>query len=499
MDAKKRTRNQNACDICRSRRVKCRFVDNEVVCEGCQFLGVSCTSDRPRRKRGPPNRYASKTISVFDREQSFTHPLSPASFPPSTSSTETPFLPGSPNYSHPHDILALLGPRPLIDSILGDWFTHIHPLAPVLHRRHFLARLGNNDANNDRAFCGLVISVICATCATLRRKSFAKYLPITIERCVSLVRSHDFLPADGPYTPDWCIAKYNLATASMAQKGLSDSWTHRTFGESVTGTRYLLTYRADSLQTLDVEMLKRLYCLLEISAINVDMLGQPTLGRLACDRSEPIYPHPYTDFELDALASPIPGASTNIQLIPSDKTTYVPGLMYLRSTFHTWHTCQTDRFYLPPSQVLAAGLSAIQTIIDTLPPELRWRGGLSRPTNAMLGHDVQIANVFITVLYVRSNLLQQFGDPAGTENKEEHQRIVSDLLEVLCHLPREILKANGYSLIPKIRDIGAAYLEVLKADVDGRLVEIGDEAREKMERLLGQLGILDFRPGVDGS
>ncbi|KAL4954457.1 hypothetical protein BDW69DRAFT_194029 [Aspergillus filifer] len=480
MTSSKRTRNQNACDMCRSRRVKCRTVEGEDICEGCRFLGVGCTSNRPRRRRGPPNRHVahgSPSDSVL--------PLSPISFQPSSASTPST------------NILDLLGPGPLIQKVLSDWFTHIHPLAPVFHRRLFFSRLRSGDANNDPTFCGLVISVICATCATLRRKSFTEYHPITLERCICTIRRQDLLPADGPYTADWCIAKYNLATASMAQRGLSDPWTHRMFGEAVMGTRYLLNYKTD-LDLVDVEALKRLYCLLEISAINVAMLGQPIFGHLTNERSGfPINPHPYTDADLEGSPFLAQTVDTDIQPSPSDRTTYVPGLTRLRSLFQTWHKCQIDRFYLPASQVLASGLRAIQTTIDTLPPELRWRGGLSRPANATSGHDVQIASVFITSLYIRSNLLQQFGESSDAGNKEEHQRIVSDLLEVLCHLPQETLEANGYSLIPKIRDIGGAYLEVVKVDTDGGLVDIGIEAKEKLERLLRQLGVLDFRPTLD--
>jgi hypothetical protein len=57
MQRVKHTRNQNACDICRSRRIKCRSSQGTEVCDGCRFLGVECTNVRPRRKRGPPNRY----------------------------------------------------------------------------------------------------------------------------------------------------------------------------------------------------------------------------------------------------------------------------------------------------------------------------------------------------------------------------------------------------------------------------------------------------------
>jgi hypothetical protein len=97
---------------------------------------------------------------------------------------------------------------------------------------------------------------------------------------------------------------------------------------------------------------------------------------------------------------------------------------------------------------------------------------------------------------VRSNLLQQFGAEGdrGRGHEEEHQSIVGDLLEVLYHLPQPILEANGYSLIPKIRDIGAAYLEVLQGNAD--VVAIDDDAKGRLERLLRKLGVLDFRPDL---
>ncbi|KAL4884929.1 hypothetical protein BJY04DRAFT_214813 [Aspergillus karnatakaensis] len=390
----------------------------------------------------------------------------------------------------PPDILSRLGPSTLIYTIVNDWFEHIHPLAPVLHRRQFLTRLQHGDAISDLVFCGLVISVLCATCATLRRKSFAEYYPITSDRCIQSIQNYGLLSADGPYTPDWCVAKYNLATASMAQKGMSSPWSHRMFNEAMTGTRYLLNYKLEELSTLKQELCKRLHCLLEISVINVDMLGQPVLGRLSVDSIPAQRPQALTDEELDPSMS---HASNNIYAWHGDNISYVPGLTNILNIFLSWHICQTDRFYHPPQQVLSSGLLRIQRSIDQLPPELRWRGGLSRPPNATSGHDVQIANLFITSLYVRSNLLQQFGDQSI--HQKEHQSIVGDLLEVLYHLPQPILEANGCSLIPKIRDIGGAYLEVLQVcQGGGGLVAIDDEAKARLEGLLKKLGVLDFRP-----
>ncbi|KAL4767000.1 hypothetical protein BDW60DRAFT_227090 [Aspergillus nidulans var. acristatus] len=464
MEISKNTRNQNACDVCRSRRVKCRFSDGE-VCDGCRFLGVPCTANRPRRKRGPPNRIESPQLS------------------PAT----TPFSPSSDSGRSSATILSHLAPSPLINTVLDDWFTHVHPLAPVLHQRHFFTRFADS-SSNDAVFTGLVISVLAATAATLRRKSFTEYHPITPDRCIQLIQHHGLLPAHGPYSLDWCIAKYNLATASMAQRGLSDPLVYRMIGESVTGTSYLLSNELEEMGLLHQELLKRLWCLLEITLINADMLGQPLLGRLVLLNSPAYIPQPYADDDLYVDPS---------AAVPSfGQVTYVPGLTHLLSLFRAWHTCQIARLYRPPSEVLATALADIQNTLDTLPPPLRWRGGLSRPATATPGHDVQIANIFITSLYVRSNLLQQFAPSTAPEHQEEHQRIVSDLLEVLNHLPREILEANGYSLVPKIRDIGGAYLELLRvhADMAGELVVIGDQAKAKLEGLLSQLGMLDFRP-----
>lgn len=97
----------------------------------------------------------------------------------------------------------------------------------------------------------------------------------------------------------------------------------------------------------------------------------------------------------------------------------------------------------------------------------------------------------MTSLNIRSNILQKFGPTA--KSTEDHQKIVDDLLEILYHLPRAVFDANGSSLVPKIRDIGAAYLEQLGSGVGE--VEIGD-ARIKLERLLRKLDDLDCWQGI---
>ncbi|CEL07033.1 hypothetical protein ASPCAL10199 [Aspergillus calidoustus] len=553
----KHSRNQNACDICRSRRVKCRFSQGIEVCDGCLFLGTECTNVRPRRKRGPPNRHAvraaeagqagsvqspagqtpgasrsicptsnitsnapasipSNTSYSIAPDISPPQSIQPPNSPPQITSPPQTLSPNPPSQavfsfsSSEPDILALLAPLSLIKTVLNDWFTHIHPLAPILHRKTFLARVHahthahpadqpHKNKTSARLFTGLVISILAATCATLRRKSFAEYHPVTLERCKHFIITYDLLPYDGPYCLDWCIAKYNLGTAATAYGNMSDPWIWRVLGESMTGVMWLVAFRAEAMEVADQEVLKRLCCLLIVCQIAIDMIGYQPMGRLAVDTAiSHSLPRPLTDRDLDPPPNPTPSSELLPRGADDDNVSYVPGLTHLLQIFLTWHTCQTDRFYYPPLQVLSTGLSRIRSTIDSLPPELRWRGGMSRPQNATRGHDIQIANIFITSLYVRSNLLQQFATKGERErepqHEEEHHSIVNDLLEVLYHLPQPILEANGYSLIPKIRDIGAAYLEVLQGGAD--VVAIDDEAKGKLERLLRKLGVLDFIPDL---
>jgi len=112
----------------------------------------------------------------------------------------------------------------------------------------------------------------------------------------------------------------------------------------------------------------------------------------------------------------------------------------------------------------------IRSALDTLPPQLQWRGGLSRPPKSNFGTDAQTANLYITQLHIRYNLLEQMVDishqpgatTSGTSTPEltsERQSIVEDMLQIVQTVPRTIIQASGASLVHKIRDIGAALLE----------------------------------------
>ncbi|KAH8649242.1 hypothetical protein BX600DRAFT_419407 [Xylariales sp. PMI_506] len=512
-------RNQNACDACRSRKVKCKYTgcSDSPVCEGCNALNISCTRNRPRRRRGPANRHAttvpqhrenaSPASSESPWPSSSGADMSPtssiaASLPLSASGPPPPPPPASPPTarpsrsspvcvvppsSNPGPWLSLLGSAELIDRVLNDWFEFVHPLAPILHRRRFLQRLHRGDADVDRQFCALVISVCAATVGTLWRKSLNEYSFITTERCFHVIESQQLLPTDGDYTLDWCITKYNLAMAKVASVNKSEDmlWGFRTIIQAEAGIKYLVATRLDTMSPVDQELLKRLYWLVVVHTISADMFGQPYLGLMTVTETiSNLRPQPLTDQELDSSPSFLAEAPP----WHGDDTTYVPGLNHLVDIFLVWHYARIDRLYKTPEETLRAGLDRVQAALDCLPRELRWRGGLSRPTYSTWGHDAQIANLLVTSLHVKSTLLQHYGHTSDTE----HQNLVSDLIEVLYHIPRPMLEANGFSLIPKMRDIGAAYLSKIQIEPG---VIADPEAKEKLEKLLCKLEELDYPPG----
>jgi len=146
---------------------------------------------------------------------------------------------------------------------------------------------------------------------------------------------------------------------------------------------------------------------------------------------------------------------------------YVPGLNHLSDLFLLWHESQQRSG--DAMQQLQTYMNKARSALDHLPPELSWKGVVSGQGSSDFGTSVQTANLYITQLHIRYNLLEQMmelsqksvGVPriSTSEIYNERKLIVDDILELLRSMPHDILQANGYSLVSKIRDIGAALLE----------------------------------------
>jgi hypothetical protein len=225
------------------------------------------------------------------------------------------------------------------------------------------------------------------------------------------------------------------------------------------------------------------------------MFGRPHVGLLSPkDKVQSLRPLDITDNDLDPSWHPEGQWH-------GDTISYIPGLNFLSDLFLLWHASQQP--HNNTLQGLQEHINLVQRSLDDLPAELRWRGGLSRPPRSNFGTDVQIANLYITQLHIRSNLLEQSHRLAKADSPmitsqqiiSERQNIVDDLLEILSHMPRETLEANGHSLVPKVRDIGAALLdEVRVGESPG---PVSGKAKEDLDRLLGKLETLDYRPELN--
>jgi hypothetical protein len=174
---------------------------------------------------------------------------------------------------------------------------------------------------------------------------------------------------------------------------------------------------------------------------------------------------------------------------------YVPGLNYLSKLFLLWNQSQQES---PPSIAgLQHYMNLIKRALDYLPPELIWRGGLSRPPQSNFGTCVQTANLYITQLHIQSNILEQIIHLVGSSVVQEttlnlitdRKSIVEDLLEILYYMPQETLEANGSSLIPKIRDIGTALFDDIRTGGEGQ--SLSKKASDNLKRLLTKLENLD--------
>ncbi|KFY27144.1 hypothetical protein V491_01011 [Pseudogymnoascus sp. VKM F-3775] len=338
-----------------------------------------------------------------------------------------------------------LAPLHVIEQIVHSWFDQIHSVAPFLHRRAFLTRLGSIEATQDGMFAALVVSLCAATIASLRRKSS---------------QDHGTL----------CFT---------------------TMSEAVIGIKYLIHYEMPNMTTVSQELLKRLYWLLFAAGCSADLKGFPYVGLLTPqDNISALTPLELSDDELDPNQNPDPYGPWH-----GNDRSYVPGLNYLSRLFLLWNQSQQES---PPSIAgLQHYMNLIKRALDYLPPELIWRGGLSRPPQSNFGTSVQMANLYITQLHIQSNLLEQIIHLVGSSAVQEttldlitdRKSIVEDLLEILHYMPQETLEANGSSLIPKIRDIGTALFDDIRTGREGQ--SLSKRASDNLKRLLTKLENLD--------
>lgn len=430
----------------------------------CTELNIECTNIQPRKKRGPKNRYVQALRAQLDGDASA----------------------GGNTERHSLDLVA---PYPILQTIISDWFNWIHPVAPIFHGGVFSQRLAESHSAGtcSTSFLLLVVSVCAATVASLPRRSHL-YGEITVEKCVALAEELQLWNPRATFTLERTLTIYNLSSAMHHESGMDAALVHRLVAECAISLKYLVHHELENMSFFDQQILKRVFWLAYAGQCTLDMHGRPlVILRQPYDHIHALIPREVTDEQL------IGGSDTSQQEGVPLSRCYIAGLNALSSLFRVWQSSQAV-----PTQTmenLQEHIVRSQEALANLPPELTWHEVPSQTND--FAFDVQKVNLKITQLHVRSNLLEQMNTIAKNECFrftpdaiiDERHRVVDELLETLYRVPKEVFDANGYSIVPKIRDIGSALLDELRTGSHGRTLQ----ASISLDKLLAKLEELDIR------
>ncbi|KAF9874312.1 hypothetical protein CkaCkLH20_08295 [Colletotrichum karsti] len=166
----KLTRLRRACDMCSQRKVKCD--EAGPPCRPCRELNVDCTFNRELKRRGPPNKHAEAARAA--RRQRIEPGISFHAYTPTTP-TPSPHNAAQALVSIAEGPARLdaeaIAPMPILELLVDDFFTYIHPLAPFPHEPTFRHSFANREDRSNPEFLGLLASMIGALVASFPRSA----------------------------------------------------------------------------------------------------------------------------------------------------------------------------------------------------------------------------------------------------------------------------------------------------------------------------------------
>lgn len=386
--------------------------------------------------------------------------------------------------------LELIAPLDILHQIINDWFDWIHPVAPIFHRGLIFQRLAElqQPSDGDSSSSLLLVASICAaTVASLRRRRYL-YASVTVEGCLELADKLNLWSMHNNITLERALTVYNFSSAVHHEYGIDSPLSHRLSGEASISVKFLFHQAVDEMSFMEQQILKRLYWLVYAGQCTYDMHGRALL--ILRHTHEPLNVFLPIDIPDEQL---LLGSESSPNDMSIGGYSYVPGLNALSRLFLVWQSSQTAS--VQTMENLSEHISHAHRVLEDVSPELRWPGDASELGD--FGFSVQKVNLKITQLHIRSNLLEQMNTLARDQHLrvtpdviiEERHRVVDELLDILYHTPNEVFDANGYSIVPKIRDIGSALLDELRTGSHGRTLQ----ASLSLDRLLAKLDDLDLR------
>ncbi|KAL7619632.1 hypothetical protein AAE478_010173 [Parahypoxylon ruwenzoriense] len=159
--SQKVTRLRRACDMCSQRKVKCD--ESGPPCKPCADLQVECTFHREMKRRGPPNKHAEAAKAA---KRTRTDNLSPAPH----HAAETLVSIAAHNGAVAMDAESI-APWPILQLLVDDFFTYIHPLMPFPHEPSFRVAFSNRMDRSSGEFLALLASMIGVLVASFPRSA----------------------------------------------------------------------------------------------------------------------------------------------------------------------------------------------------------------------------------------------------------------------------------------------------------------------------------------
>ncbi|KAJ4303498.1 hypothetical protein N0V90_002394 [Kalmusia sp. IMI 367209] len=157
----KTNRLRKACDSCSVR--KCD--ESGPPCRACAALDIPCTFERPSRRRGPPNRHA-EAIKKKRRLDQGEIDLGPAHSASPTNAAHALAQLSLPQQPTAESICSI----PIMNNLIDDFFTYIHPLCPFPHEPSFREAWDNREDCHNPSFLALLASMIASLVASFPRK-----------------------------------------------------------------------------------------------------------------------------------------------------------------------------------------------------------------------------------------------------------------------------------------------------------------------------------------
>ncbi|MCJ1399289.1 hypothetical protein MMC11_002491 [Xylographa trunciseda] len=400
-DVKSRLR--KACDSCSIRKVKCD--EQGPPCKACSALDIPCTFERPSRRRGPPNKHAEAIKKRrFD---------SPGESGQSTPTSPTHAAHTLASFAQ-HQVLSAesICPFSLLQLLIDDYFTYIHPLIPIPHEPSFREALQRREDLANPTFLALLASMIGCLVASFPRKPrihlksqqkenmFPNSMSL-VERCHRIA-----VEARGPGYLDKELSVYDAVISYL--QGLTAAYTFQWrssklyFGECLTISRHLDLHRSSdhahpivdalvpqsgimpggphaSVDYITREMGRRTFWVMFVAVKSIQALGASS-GDLFVPPPTLTEPYPPLPTEVDdiyiypshiltqpsGLISELVGFNANVRVFCSYNSLSVMELAYSVDEVFDWER---------QKRVLGTCLQTVKAALNDVPRELMLRPG----------------------------------------------------------------------------------------------------------------------------